>query len=264
MGIVKLGIGLHDRVFGAVEGLAGNWFLGLAARIVFSSVLLVFFLNSVATKVGSGFPDMFILQIGAYAQILPSIAEAAGYDISAINLFPWKIIVLAGTCAEFVLPIMLLLGVFTRLTNVSLIGFIVVMSIVDIQFHGLDTASIGARFECVHDSVIADQQLLWIFPLIYLAVKGGWPISVDTILSKMRPQFYSPSAIRITDGITITTASKTRRLIVSRLKIRMLSSIENTGAAATIGTIVIMSPSNKAVFSENVARQNSVPATKNQ
>jgi putative oxidoreductase len=42
-------------------------------------------------------------------------------------------------------------------------------------------------FDRVHDSVIADQRLLWIFPLIYLAVKGGGPISVDTILSKMRP-----------------------------------------------------------------------------
>lgn len=187
MGIVKLIIGLHDRVFAAVEGLAGGWFLGLTARVVFSSVLMVFFLNSVATKVGSGFPDMFIPQIGAYAQILPSIAEAAGYDISAIALFPWKIIVLAGTYAEFVLPIMLLLGVFTRFTSVSLIGFIAVMSIVDIQFHGLDAESIGAMFDRVHDSVISDQRLLWIFPLIYLAVKGGGPISIDTILSKMRP-----------------------------------------------------------------------------
>lgn len=187
MGIVKLVIGLHDRVFAFIEGLAGGWFLGLAARVVFSSVLMVFFLNSVATKVGSGVPDMFIPQIGAYAQILPSIAEAAGYDVSAIALFPWKIIVLAGTYAEFVLPIMLLLGVFTRLTSVSLIGFIVVMSIVDIQFHGLDVASIGAMFDRVHDSVIADQRLLWIFPLIYLAIKGGGPISLDTILAKMRP-----------------------------------------------------------------------------
>ena len=162
-------------------------FLGLAVRVVFSSILLVFFLNSVATKVGSGFLDMFIPQIGAYAQILPSIAEAAGYDISAIALFPWKIIVFAGTYAEFVLPIMLLLGVFTRFTSVSLIGFIVVMSIVDIQFHGLDAASIGAMFDRVHDSVIADQRLLWIFLLIHLAVNGGGPISVDTILSKMGP-----------------------------------------------------------------------------
>ncbi len=186
MTIVKIVKGLHDRVFGAMEALAGGWFLGLAARLVFSSVLLMFFVNSAMTKLGSGFPGMFIPSVGAYAQILPPIAEAAGYDPSQIALFPWKLIVLAGTYAELLLPVMLLLGIFTRISALSLIGFIVVMSFVDISFHGLDSKSIGFFFDRVQDGIIADQRLLWIFPLIYLVLKGGGPVSVDGLISRAR------------------------------------------------------------------------------
>jgi len=175
---------LHDKFFNGVENIAGGWFLGLAARLIFSSVLLVFFLNSAMTKLGSGFPGMFVPAVGAYAQIVPSIAEAAGYDPNNIALFPWKLIVLAGTYAEFILPIMLLVGLFTRFTSLSLIGFIVVMSIVDVQFHGLDAKSIGLAFDRVQDGIIADQRLLWIFPLVYLVLKGGGPVSVDGLLAR--------------------------------------------------------------------------------
>lgn len=186
MSIVNLVKGLHDNVFGALESLAGTWFLGLAARLVFSSVLLVFFVNSAMTKLGSGFPDMFIPAVGAYAQILPTIAEAAGYDPKNIGLFPWKLIVLAGTYAEFLLPIMLLIGLFTRFTALSLIGFIVVMSVVDVQFHGLDAKSIGMMFDRVQDGIIADQRLLWIFLLVYLVIRGAGPISVDALITRAR------------------------------------------------------------------------------
>jgi putative oxidoreductase len=184
MSIVNLIKSLHDKVFGLLESLAGGWFLGLTARLVFSSVLLVFFVNSAMTKLGSGFPDMFIPAVGAYAQILPTVAEAAGYDPNNIALFPYKLIVLAGTYAELLLPIMLLVGLFTRFTALSMIGFIIVMSIVDVQFHGLDAKSIGMMFDRVQDGIVADQRLLWVFPLIYLALKGGGPVSVDGLLTR--------------------------------------------------------------------------------
>lgn len=176
---------LHDSIFATLENALDPKLMPLIARIVFSSVLMVFFLNSAATKVGSGFPGILIPGPGAYAQMLPPIAEAAGYDPSAIALFPWKLIVLFGTYSEFLLPIMLFLGVFTRITSVGLIGFIFVMSFVDVQFHGLDAKSIGMMFDRVQDGVIFDQRLLWLFPLIYLAVKGGGPISVDSFLSRL-------------------------------------------------------------------------------
>ena len=172
---------IHDGLFEKLEAAAGPWFIPLTARMVFSSVLLMFFITSGLTKVGSGFPDFLIPTAGAYAQIIPSITEAVSYDTDQIALFPWKLIVLAGTYAEFLLPVMLLLGIFTRLTSVALIGFIIVMSFVDIQFHGLEAESIGMMFDRIHNSVIWDQRLLWVFPLIYLAVKGGGPISVDAL-----------------------------------------------------------------------------------
>lgn len=182
MGFIHTLERIHDGLFNTLEQALGPWFLPLVARLVFSSVLLMFFINSGLTKVGTGFPDFLIPSAGAYAQILPSIMESAGYDVDQIALFPWKLIVFAGTYAEFLLPVMLLLGVFTRLTSVGLIGFIVVMSFVDIQFHGLEPESIGAMFDRIHNSVIFDQRLLWIFPLIYLAIKGGGPISVDALI----------------------------------------------------------------------------------
>lgn len=182
MGFIHTLERIHDGVFNTIEQAAGPWFLPLLARLVFSSVLLMFFISSGLTKVGSGFPDFLIPTAGAYAQILPSITEAVSYDTDQIALFPWKLIVLGGTYAEFALPVMLLLGVFTRLTSVGLIGFIIVMSFVDIQFHGLEPASIGAMFDRIHNSIIFDQRLLWIFPLIYLAIRGGGPISVDALV----------------------------------------------------------------------------------
>jgi len=186
MSIVRSLISLHDRVFNSIEALLGEWFLGFAARFVFAAVLLMFFLNSAATKVGVGVPGMFIPGVGAYAQILPPIAEAAGYDPSQIALFPWKILVFAGTYAEFIIPIFLVIGLFTRLSSLSMIGFIVVMSFVDIQFHGADAATIGAWFDRVHNSAISDQRLLWLFPLVYLLIKGAGPLSLDGLITKRR------------------------------------------------------------------------------
>lgn len=175
---------LHSRVFGALERASEPWFLGLAARLVFSSVLLVFFVNSASTKVGEGVFGFLSPTIGAYAQILPPIAEAAGYDPSQIAFFPWGLIVHLGTFAEFLLPILILLGLFTRLSSLAMIGFIAVMTFVDIQFHGVGAETIGAFFDRTQDSAILDQRLLWIFPLVYLLFKGGGPISCDRLLQR--------------------------------------------------------------------------------
>lgn len=94
------------------------------------------------------------------------------------------LIVLAGTYAEFILPALILIGLFTRLSSLAMIGFIVVMSIVDITGHGASAKTIGALFDRIQDGVIADQRLLWIFPLIYLIIKGAGAISVDGLLGR--------------------------------------------------------------------------------
>ena len=177
--------GLYNGFFSFIEKMTGDWFLGLAARLVFSSVLLAYFFNSGLTKIGSGFPGIFMASDGAYAQILPSIAESVGYDTSQIAFIPYGLIVHLGTYAEFVFPVLILVGLLTRFAALAMIGFISVMTYVDIAFHGLGAKAIGMPFDRIHDSVVWDQRLLWIFPLVYLVVRGAGQFSIDGLLSRI-------------------------------------------------------------------------------
>lgn len=184
--IVRMLLSLHDRIFAVLSAAAEGWFMGLAARLAFGSVLLVFFLNSAGTKVGSGFPGFLIPGAGAYVQIIPPVAEAAGYDPGSISFIPWGLIAYLGTYAEFLIPLLVFVGLFTRLTSLAMIGFIAVMTFVDIQFHHVDSETIGAFFDRVSDSAISDQRLLWILPLVYLVLHGAGAVSVDGLLSRLK------------------------------------------------------------------------------
>ena len=178
-------IKLYDGFFGLLQMLTRGWFLGLSARLVFASVLMMYLLNSAMTKVGSGFPGMLVPQSGAYAQILPSVAEQFGYDASKIPFIPYGLIVHAGTYAEYLLPILILIGLFTRAASAAMLGFIAVMTYVDINFHGAEASTIGAFFDRVQDSAIADQRLLWCFPLVYLMLRGPGLLSLDAVFKWM-------------------------------------------------------------------------------
>ncbi len=177
--------GLHWAVFSVIQSVTEGWLLGLAARLIFSSVLMLYFINSAMTKVGSGFAGMFTVQGNTYAQMFPKLFESVGYDASQISFVPYGLIAYAGTYAEFVLPIMILIGLWTRLAALGMIGFIAVMTYVDIYGHDAGAETIGAFFDRVQDSAIADQRLLWLFPLIYLVVRGPGLISLDAILGRM-------------------------------------------------------------------------------
>ncbi|MEQ8355383.1 MAG: DoxX family protein [Kiloniellaceae bacterium] len=176
---------LHGRFFGHVEAKCNGWFLGVAARLVFAAVLLIHYLNSAGTKVGAGIAGFFSVGDNAYFQILPSVVEAHGYDASQVPFFPWDIIVFAGTYAEFLLPVLIVLGLFTRLASFGMIAFVVVQSYVDIAFHGVDETTIGAWFDRFPDAVILDQRVLWVFLLITLVVKGAGALSLDHVLARM-------------------------------------------------------------------------------
>lgn len=177
--------GLHGRFFKGLEAALDGWFLGLLARVVFGSVLFFLFFNAGISKVGEGIFGLFSPDAGAYAQIIPHIAEAVVYDTSKIAFFPWTIIVIAGTIAEIVLPITIVAGIFTRLSSFAFIGVIAVMTFVDINLHGVGAETIGAFFDQQHNAEIADQRLLWIFPLLYLIIKGPGKVSLDYVLSKV-------------------------------------------------------------------------------
>lgn len=173
---------LYEAVFGVIQSITEDWLLGLAARLMFSSVLMLYFLNSALTKVGSGFPGSLIVEGNTYAQMFPKLFESVGYDASKIEFVPYGIIAYAGTYGEFILPVLILVGLFTRAAAVGFIVFIAVMTYTDITGHD---AKIGGFFDRFQDAAIADQRLLWLFPLIYLVLRGPGLISLDAIFGRM-------------------------------------------------------------------------------
>ena len=150
--------------------------LGFGTRLVFASVLLRFFWSSALTKI-----DGFGLSLNAYAQIFPQKMEALGYDPSQLAA-PYHLVAAFGTIAEFVLPLLVLIGLFTRLSSVAMIGFIAVMTLTDIYGHGLASETIGGFFNRFQDEVIADQRLMWVWMLAVLGITGGGNFAVDRLL----------------------------------------------------------------------------------
>ena len=175
---------LHDRAFGCLEKLGDSWLLGLMARFAFAAVLWGYYINSARTKVGDGLLGFFSIQPGAYYQIALPAVEAAGGDVGAVAFFPWGLIVLMGTYAEFILPLLIVIGLFSRIAALGMIGFIAVQTLVDITVHQIGAESIGALFDRFPDSLIADQRLLWMVPLALVAIKGPGLLSLDTLLAK--------------------------------------------------------------------------------
>lgn len=157
-----------------VDALSAS-IVSLLARFVVASVLLRFFLTSFLTKI-----DGFGLSVGAFVQILPKQMAAAGYDPSLIP-WPLHLVVIAGTVAEPLLPLLVVLGLATRPAAVGMIGFLVVMSLTDIYGHGVDAATIGRMFDSDPYGKILDQRLLWAFVLMIPAWLGGGAASLDAV-----------------------------------------------------------------------------------
>ena len=159
--------------------MAGEWFAPLGARFAFVAVLLGYYWSSAMTKFSEGFFGFLSPTLGAHFQILPGITEAAGYDLEAIHPL-FTLIVLLGSWAEVILPLLIFIGLFTRGAALAMMGFVVVQSVVDIWGH--DVAA-GAWFDRASDSVIMDQRLFWLFILAILVTKGAGPLSIDRALS---------------------------------------------------------------------------------
>jgi putative oxidoreductase len=157
-----------------------KWLLPTLARLVFAAVLAVYFFNSGRTKMGDGLAGLWTPSTGAYVQILPKTFEAAGYDATALGAFHHAV-VLGGTLAEFLLPALILLGLFTRIAAVGMIGFVFLQSLTDIYGHGQFDA-LGRWFDRFPDAAILDQRALWVVLLMILVVKGAGPLSADKLL----------------------------------------------------------------------------------
>lgn len=192
-------INLHNSVFQSIERTLDAWFLGLLARFVFAGVLFMYFFNSALTKVGDGITGFFQVDPAAYFQMLPHVVEQFNYDPSQVPFIPYGLIVYMGTYGEFILPVLVVIGLFTRISAIGMMIFVAVMTYVDIAFHQVDDKTIGALFDRFQDSAISDQRLLWLFPLIYLVVKGPGLISVDALLGRqMRDDSHLVSWQKVT------------------------------------------------------------------
>lgn len=173
-------IALHNAVFQKLENLLGPWLLPTLARFTFAATLLIYFWNSARLKVGEGLFGFFDIS-RAYGQIFPKAFEAAGYDDAAMSDFQWAVALL-GTWAEFILPLLIVIGLLTRIAALGMIGFIIVQSLTDIYGHGVE--KYGAWFDRLSDGVIMDQRLFWVTVLTTLVVRGAGPFSLDRLLRR--------------------------------------------------------------------------------
>lgn len=162
----------------------GEGLLPLLTRFVFAAVLLAYYWNSALTKVGNGVLGFLSPSSGAYVQIFPKAMEAAGYDTSQLSIFH-TLVVLGGTWAEFILPLLILTGLFTRLAAIGMIGFIALQSLTDLFGHGgiAHDGTLGAWFDRASDALILDQRAFWVLALLVLVLKGGGWLSVDRLIS---------------------------------------------------------------------------------
>lgn len=174
-------LSLYSRLTDALD--RADWLLPTLARLVFAAVLLMYFWVAGLTKLGDG--ALFGLlepSLGAYAQIFPRAMEAAGYDVTQLPAYA-RLVVIAGTLAEFLLPLLIVFGVLTRLAALGMIGFVVVQSLTDVVGHGgSDPKTLGAWFDRLPDAVILDQRAFWVLLLAILVIKGAGPISFDRAL----------------------------------------------------------------------------------
>jgi len=177
-------LALYDRLASGLFRLSPA-LLPTLARAAFAAVLLVYFWNSALTKLGPGPLGFLMPSDGAYIQIFPKTLEALGYDTSQLGIFHWAVAV-AGTMAELFLPLLILVGLFTRLAALGMIGFILVQSATDVLGHGVSGADLGRWFDAASDSLVIDQRTLWVSVLVTLVMLGAGPLSLDRLLVRRR------------------------------------------------------------------------------
>ncbi|EBA14903.1 hypothetical protein RSK20926_16942 [Roseobacter sp. SK209-2-6] len=168
-------VSTYTSLLGKADRLSG-FAVPTLARLVFAAVLLVYYWNSAGLKIDG---SIFSPSAGAFGQIFPHAAEAVLYDVSQLNIFQ-RLVIFAGTVAEYVLPALILLGLMTRLAALGTIGFIWVQTIVDVTGHGV---KLGSLFNNAIELV--DQRVMWTFLLLVLVFKGAGAISVDAVVKRM-------------------------------------------------------------------------------
>ncbi len=165
-------ISFHNNVLGRLDSSA-NWLTPTLARLVFVAVLFVYYWNSATLKIDG---SIFSPSAGAFGQIFPKAAEAVLYDVTQMTFFQ-RVVIFLGTVAEFVLPVLLLIGLLTRVAALAMIGFVWVQTIVDVTGHGV---KLGGLFD--NAVTLLDQRVMWTFLFSVIVINGAGPISLDRLL----------------------------------------------------------------------------------
>ena len=168
------------RLSAATDRLSAT-LLPTLARIVFAGVLLGYFWTSARTKLGDGLFGFLHPSDGAYGQIFPRTFDAVQFDSSQLGGLHWAVAA-AGLWAEFLLPLLIVLGLLTRLAALGMAGFVIVQSLTDVIGHGIGGDDLGRWFDAASGSLIADQRALWLLLLAILVLKGAGPLSLDRLL----------------------------------------------------------------------------------
>ncbi len=171
-------IRMFDEILESIYNRCSDWIVPTLARAVFTVILLNYYVGSAVTKFGDGILGFLSPGAGAYVQIFPKAMEAVGYDHTQLSIFH-TLIVYAGTYSEILLPIMIVVGLLTRLAALGMIGFVVVQSFVDITGHGVSGRDIGSWFDSDAGSLIMDQRTFWVFLFLVLVLKGGGRYALD-------------------------------------------------------------------------------------
>ena len=113
--------------------------------------------------------------------------EAFGYDPSHFGLSHY-LVVLMGVLAEFLIPLMIAIGLLTRYAALGIFVFIAVQTATDLFGHGVlqHPTTLGKWFDRSSSSIIMDQRLLWLFVLVYLVKHGGGVLSLDQWLTSRK------------------------------------------------------------------------------
>ncbi|RLK10152.1 DoxX family membrane protein [Ruegeria conchae] len=165
-------ISTYNDTMDKVANTSG-WLTPTLARVVFIAVLFVYYWNSATLKIDG---SIFSPSAGAFGQIFPKAAEAVLYDVSQMTFFQ-RIVIFFGTVAEFVLPVLLLVGLLTRLAALGMIGFVWVQTLTDVTGHGV---KLGGLFD--NAITLMDQRVMWTFLLLVIVINGAGPLSLDRLL----------------------------------------------------------------------------------
>ncbi|GAA6179146.1 hypothetical protein NBRC116594_05840 [Shimia sp. NS0008-38b] len=152
-----------------------DWLVPTLARLSFLAVLFFYFWNSATLKIDG---SIFSPSAGAFGQIFPKAAEAVLYDVTQLNIFQ-RLVIFGGTVAEFVLPVLIVIGLMTRVAALAMIGFVMVQTLVDVTGHGV---ALGSLFDSAQGLI--DQRVMWILLFAILVFKGAGPVSLDALLRK--------------------------------------------------------------------------------